>query len=429
MTARKRVVITAMTTINPLGSTLDEYYDNLVAGRSGIRFWESLDLGAIECRVGGDLGMYDFGAALENLRTIITEPLFKKTRKLFNSTTFSTKMTLLCALRAYVDAGLFASAPDPFRGSVALGGHNINSRYIEKNILQFAKEPDYIDPLLGVEALDPNIAGCVSELLQLNGATLSVGGACASGNLALREGFRNITGGESDVAVVVAAPFDLTRLDIHASVFLQAMVTDPGLQEDPTRASRPFDTGRNGFIPSHGAAAVVLEELEHARGREAPIHAELLGVIANSNACHLPTPAGRFQAYLIKQLLDATGTPPEAVDYVNCHATSTPMGDLEEIRAVKEAFGGHAYSMKLNAPKSMLGHTCWAAPLVETIGAVLQMQRGRLHPTINVDRLDPEIDLDVCANAAVDHHVEYLLKNSFGFGGINCCSLIRRYGE
>jgi len=424
---QRRVVVTGMATINPLGDTLDEYYESLIAGRSGIGLWRSLDMGSVECRVGGDLGWYDHDAALRAAAPLLSELLFKKTRKLFRHTTFATKMTVLCSLRAYSDARLFGGPLDPFRGSVVLGGHNINSRYIEKNILQYAREPDHIDPVMGVEALDPNIAGCVSELLELNGPTLSVGGACSSGNLALREGFRNIRGGESDIAVVVGAPFDMTPLDIHASVFLNAMVVDPKLQEVPARASRPFDVDRNGFVPSHGAAAVILEEREHARRRGAPIRAELLGVMANSNACHLPTPSSRFQAHLIKQLLSATGTPPEAVDYVNCHATSTPLGDLEEIRAIKAAFGAQAGKMKLNAPKSMLGHTCWAAPLVETIGGILQMQRGRLHPTINADRLDPEVDLDVCANAAVDHRVEYMLKNSFGFGGINCCSLLRRH--
>jgi len=153
----------------------------------------------------------------------------------------------------------------------------------------------------------------------------------------------------------------------------------------------------------------------------------IVGVQANANANHQPQPSSEMQHLLIKQLLDRTGYAAESIDYVNCHATGTPAGDVEEIRAVKAALGDHAYRVKLNAPKSMLGHTCWAAPVVETIGGILQMQRGVLHPTINIDTLDPEVDLDVCKDGPVETRIDVMLKNSFGFGGLNCCSLIRRW--
>jgi 3-oxoacyl-(acyl-carrier-protein) synthase len=150
-------------------------------------------------------------------------------------------------------------------------------------------------------------------------------------------------------------------------------------------------------------------------------------VAANSNADHLPSPSDEIQGHLIKTLLQNTGINPEEVDYVNCHATGTILGDIQEIKAIKMAFGKHAYRMKLNAPKSMLGHVCWSAPIVETIGGILQMNNGKLHPSINIDELDPEVDLDVCKDGPVDHQINIMLKNSFGFGGINCCSLIKRY--
>jgi 3-oxoacyl-(acyl-carrier-protein) synthase len=134
-----------------------------------------------------------------------------------------------------------------------------------------------------------------------------------------------------------------------------------------------------------------------------------------------------MQSITMQRLLKEANIPPERIDYVNCHATATPAGDLNEIAAIKEVFGDHAYKLKLNAPKSMLGHTCWASPIVETIGGLLQMQNGMLHPSINIKKQDPEIDLDVCAGEAREHRIEYMLKNSFGFGGLNCCSLIRRY--
>lgn len=426
MTANRprRVAITGMATINPLGDTLEGYYEQLLRGASGVKVWTSLDLSQVECKIGGDLGEYDAKAALERLRASLPPLVHKKAAKLFKTATFSNRLTLLCSLAAWQDAGLFGLEADPFATSVLVAGHNFNSRYILKNHEQFKAEPLYIDPLFGVEALDPNIAASVTEVLGVRGPAFTVGAACASGTIALREGFRDIMSGEVERSVVAGAVFDMTAADIHAMAYLDSVVVKAEYQQNPAAASRPFDRKRCGFVPSHGAGTLVLEELSAARARGARIHAEVLAVKANANANHLPAPSAESQARLIQDVLFAAGVRPEQIDYVNCHATGTPLGDLEEIRAIKAAFGPHARRLKLNAPKSMLGHVCWSAPIVETIGAILQMHRGRLHPTINVDELDPEIDLDVCANQAQDCDVRYLLKNSFGFGGLNCCALL-----
>jgi 3-oxoacyl-(acyl-carrier-protein) synthase len=432
---KRRVVITGMGTINPLGDTLETYYQNLIQGKSGIRRWHTLDMSKIECKIGGDLGDYDCLAALERFKDALGADTYKKAKKIFRSTTFSAKAAVLCTLAAWQDAGLFAAgesaeyrgAPDPFRTSVIVGGHNLNSNYIHENSKRFFEDEEGMDPLSGVEGIDPNVPAVITEILGLHGPTFTIGGACASGNLALREGFRDITSGECDAAVIAGGLFDMSPGDIQASVVINAVVVKPEFQDHPEKASRPFDADRAGFVYSHGAGTLMLEELGHAAARGARIHGEVLGVRANANACHLPAPAADVQARLIRELLASTGTDPTEVDFASCHATGTPGGDLEEIRAIKEAFGAHAYRMKLNAAKSMLGHTCWASPIVETIAGLLQMQHGRLHPTINIDRLDPEVDLDVCAGGPVDHEIRYMLKNSFGFGGINACSLIRRY--
>ena len=421
-----RVVITGLGTINPLGDTLDGYYENLIAGKSGIKRWESIDLEGVECKVGGDLGDYDWKSKLDEYADGLGDR-FKAVRKVLKSTTFSARLGVLASLSAYRDAGLLGKDVDPLRTSVIMAGHNLNSNYIFKNAKVFLEEPEFIDALCGVEAIDANVVAVLTEVLRLHGPALTVGGACASGNLALREGFRDIRLGEVDRAVVAGAPFDVAPPDIQASVIINAVVVKKDLQEDPTKASRPFDTRRSGFVYSHGAATIVLESLESAQKRGAKIYGELLGVKAGTNASHLPLPAALHQRRVMEDLLRETGVPPEKVDYVNCHATSTPAGDLQEILAVKAAFGDHAYKLKLNAAKSMLGHTCWASPLVETIAGLLQMENGLLHPSINVDSLDPEIDLDVCPSGPVEHTIEYMLKNSFGFGGINCCSLIKRY--
>ena len=180
---------------------------------------------------------------------------------------------------------------------------------------------------------------------------------------------------------------------------------------------------------SHGAGTLVLEELGAAKARGARIYAELLAVKASSDAFHVPAPNAAEQTRVMREAMTAAGIRPEQIDYVNCHATGTPLGDREEIKAIKGALGDHARRIKVNAPKSMLGHTCWASPIVETIGGILQMQGGKLHPTINVEDIDPEIDLDVCAGGAVVWDTRYMLKNSFGFGGLNCCSIVKRWDK
>lgn len=182
-------------------------------------------------------------------------------------------------------------------------------------------------------------------------------------------------------------------------------------------------------MPAHGGAALVLEDLDVARARGARIYAEILSVAANSDANHLPQPSEDGQVRVMRRALKEAGIDPSQIDYVNAHATSTPLGDLTEVRSIKQVFGAHARELKINAPKSMLGHTCWSAPAVETVAAILQMKAGELHRSINVDTLDPEVDLDICRDANVAHRVRYAMKNSFGFGGINSVSVIKNHEE
>ncbi len=429
MSQKKRVVITGMSTINPLGDTLDDFYKNLIAGKSGLKVWKSIDVSNVSCKVGGDMGDYDFSQALESMQSIISEERYKKLRKLFRNMTFSNKSGVIPSLRAFHDAGLINYQYDPYRVSVMVGGHNFNTRYVFNQIHQFDEGPEWIDPMFGVESLDPNIPGTLSEVLGVRGPAYNMGAACASGNIALRDGFRDIMTGECDISVVCGPFWDMNEFDIHAMAFLDALVTDPEYQEKPEKSSRPFDKKRSGFIPSHGSATLILEDLEHARKRGAKIYAEILAVGANSNENHLPIPSADAQMHLMKTIIQRAGIKPEEIDYVNCHATGTPLGDLNELTAIKGALGKHVYNIKLNAPKSMMGHTTWGAALVETISGVLQINHGKLHGTTNIDDLDEEVDVDVCQNGSIDYPVNIMLKNSFGFGGLNSCSLIKRYEE
>ncbi|MEW5815923.1 MAG: beta-ketoacyl synthase N-terminal-like domain-containing protein, partial [Spirochaetota bacterium] len=295
----RRVVITGMGTINPLGDTLDEYYKNLIAGKSGVKRWKSLDLSHTECKIGGDLGDYDCQATLDRLKASMSDGLYKKIRKLFKTATFSGRTAVLSALMGYIEAGLLEKGIDPFSTSIIVAGHNLNSNYLLRNSIQFLAEPEYIDPLCGVEAIDPNVPALITEVLGLHGAAFTIGGACASGNLALRDGFRDIISGEYERSVVTGALFDMSAADIHASAIINAVVLKPEFQETPEKASRPFDTKRDGFVYSHGTGTMILENLETARKRGARIYAELVGIRASSNACHLPTPSSHMQGKLI----------------------------------------------------------------------------------------------------------------------------------
>jgi 3-oxoacyl-(acyl-carrier-protein) synthase len=285
-----------------------------------------------------------------------------------------------------------------------------------------------MDSYLAVTGLDTDHAGSISEALGVRGPIYTMGAACASGNIALRAAIDEIRYHDVDMALVTGAVLDFSPVELHAMCMMNA-ITFTSFNDEPKRASRPWDARREGFVPAHGGGALLVESLTSAKKRGAKIHAEIVGVEANSDANHLPQPSEEGQSRLMRHVLDKFGIAAESIDYVNAHATSTPLGDLTEIRSIKRVFGDHAYRLKLNATKSMLGHTCWAAPVVETVASVLQMQAGKLHPSINVDDLDPEVDLDICRGKMVDWPVRMIMKNSFGFGGINCVSILKRYED
>ena len=428
MSKPERIVITGMAINTPLGDTLGGFLDKLLAGTSALSNWKSIDVARCYSKVGADLGDYDVAAKLARLEGVLPPDVWKRARRLISRAPWTTKLTILLALDAYLDAGM-GGAFDFDRVAAVVAGHNINLNHQYTNRLQYAEEPDYMDSLLALTGLDTDHAGCISEALGLRGPIYTIGAACASGNTALRCAVDEVRHHDIDAAIVVGAVLDFSPVELHAMALMGA-ITFTSFNDDPTRACRPWDTRREGFVPAHGGGAIVVETLASARRRGATIYAEVLGVEAGSDANHLPQPSEDGQARVMSKLLRQCDIAPEQVDYINAHATSTPLGDLTEIRSIKRVFGTHAKRLKLNATKSMLGHTCWAAPTVETVAAVLQLRAGKLHPSINVDELDPEIDLDICrGTTAVDWPVKILMKNSFGFGGINSVSLIARYED
>jgi 3-oxoacyl-(acyl-carrier-protein) synthase len=425
---QKRIVVTGMGINTPIGDTLDDFYTSLIAGKSAISKWKWLENPEVYSKVGGDISDYNVDGKLDVLKSKLIASTHKRVRQLVKKAPFSTKISALVAADAWVDAGLSGQEEtlDPTRRATLVGGHNLNERYFASNYETFLEEPDYIDSMAALLMLDTDHAGTVSEVFGSKGAAYTLGGACASANVALRSAIDEIRHHDHDLAVLIGPVLDFSQMGPHAMALMGA-ITIESFNETPELASRPYDMKREGFVPSHGAACLILEELGHALERGARIYGEVLGCTSTSDGSHLPAPSTEGQARTITRLLRSCGLKPSDVDFVCAHATSTPLGDLSEINALRTVFGEHAYKLKINAPKSMLGHTCWSAPAVETVAGLLQMQHGKLHPSINIDELDPEIDLDVCANHAVDHQIQVMLKNSFGFGGLNCCALFRRF--
>jgi 3-oxoacyl-(acyl-carrier-protein) synthase len=422
----KRVVVTGMSVNTALGDTLGQFQDGLMAGRSALSRWKAFPSERIYSKVGGDLSHYDVDAKVAALAGVMPADAHKRLRKLVARVPWTTKLSMLLAVDGWLDAGLFDADYDATRQAVVVSGHNLNALYQYNNRIQFEEEPDFIDGMASLYSLDTDHAGCVSEVLRTYGPIYTMGAACASGNVALRSAVDEVRVHGAHTAIVVGAVLEFAPIDVHAMALMGA-ITFQNFNDEPARASRPYDTRREGFVPAHGGATLVLEELEAARRRHARIYAEVLSCAANCDGSHLPQPSEEGQARVMSRALDEAGLKPTDVDYVNAHATSTPLGDLTELRSIKRVFGAHAAHLSINAPKSMLGHCCWSAPTVETVAGLLQMQAGRLHRSINIDELDPEVDLDVCRDGPVDRRVRIMLKNSFGFGGINSVSLWRAY--
>lgn len=428
MSQKKRIVITGIGLNAPLGDNTKDFFNNLMAGKSGIKKMTSVDTSRIRCKIGGELGDYDIKAKLEKLQAEIPEDVYKRMKKISKTAPFSTKLTMMAGVDAYKDAGLFNSKINPERMAAVLGGHNFHDNYIVKNANTFAEEPEYIDGLMGISVFDSDVIASTSETLGMLGPMYIVGGTCTSAGIAMKNAINEINYNDCDLALVGGGLLDYSALGYQALILVSA-ISYKSFNDEPEKASRPYDMRREGFVPSHGSGMLIIEDLEHAKKRGAKIYAEILAVESNNDANHLSNPSVFGQSRLIRRVLDKAGIRADQIDYVNAHATSTPLGDRIELSSIKEVFGDHIKKLKLNATKSMIGHTGWTSHTVELIAAIMQMNNSALHPSINIDEIDPACEgLDVCANKPRENYeINYILKNSFGFGGINCCSVIKKW--
>lgn len=410
----RRVVVTGMGTVNPIGLNVEEYWEGLKAGKTGFGEITYFDTTDFKVKVAAEVKGFVAADRMDKKAARRMEPF--------------AQYAVAAAKEAFEDAGLDMSKEDPYRVGCAIGSGVGSLQSIErehKKLLE--KGPSRINPLL-VPLMITNMAtGNVTIQLGLKGKSINVVTACATGTHSIGEAYRSIQYGEADVMLAGGTENAITPIGVGGFTALTALSTS----NNPERCSIPFDKDRDGFVIGDGAGVVVLEELEHAKARGAKILAEVVGYGATSDAYHITSPAedgeGAKNAMLFA-LKDAN-VAPEEITYINAHGTSTHHNDLFETRAIKAAFGEHAYDIKVNSTKSMIGHLLGAAGAVEFIACVLQMNNGYVHQTVGLEHPDEELDLDYVQGHGVDMDFEYALTNSLAFGGHNASLLIKKYTE
>lgn len=413
--SERRVVITGIGCISPLGNDLTSTWEGLKEGRSGISTITQLDPSPFECKIAGEVKNF-------NADNYFRAP--KDARRADRYVQFAVAASKM----AMEDSGVDVSTIDPRRFGVMVGSGIGGLSTLEAEHTTFmTKGAKRVSPFT-IPMMISNIAsGIVSMEFGLLGPNMVIVTACATSNHNIGEAWRIIKFGDADAFVCGGAEAAILPMGLSGFNNMKALSTR---NDDPEGASRPFDKDRDGFVMGEGAGVVVIEELEHARKRGAKIYAELIGYGVSADAYHLsaPSPDGSGPAYAIKMALDHGKKNPEDVGYLNAHATSTGLGDVAEVKAIKLAFGDYANNgLLVSSTKSMTGHMLGAAGGVELIASIMAIREGIVPPTINVENQDPLCDLDVVPNVAREAKVDVALSNSFGFGGHNASVLVSKF--
>ena len=412
---RKRVVITGMGVMSPLGQSVDEYWSGLIEGRSGIGPMTLADPAEFPCKIAGEVTGFDARQYIDR----------KEARRMAR---FS-QLAVSAAGLALEDSGINLSNEDPERLGVVMGTGVGGFPETEENARVLVDRGGMrISPYF-IPMILPNMAAAnVSRIFSLRGYTSTIITACAAGNQGIGEGAEAIRRGAADVVLGGGCEAGICHLGLGGFNVIKALSRN---NDVPVAASRPFDAKRDGFVPAEGAGILVLESLEHAVGRGANILAEIVGYAASSDALHAVAPdeEGAGAARAVRWALENAAIGPDEVDYVNAHGTSTPLNDLSETRAIKRAFGAQAYKTPISSTKSMIGHALGGAGALEAVACIKTILTGRIHPTINYENPDPECDLDYVPNESREGQVDTVLSNGFGFGGQNACLVFRRFEE
>jgi 3-oxoacyl-[acyl-carrier-protein] synthase II len=409
----QRVVVTGVGMVSPVGNTVEETWNALLAGRSGAAPITKFDPAKLSVRFACEVKGFD--------------PLLYIDRKEAKRYDLFAQFALGAAHQAVVQSGLEGGFPFPERTGVVLGSGIGGMQTYEDNCAAYVlKGPDRVSPFF-VPMFIPNMApGLVSMRYGLKGPNFATVSACASSAHAIGESYKLIKSGAADAMVAGGSEAAITGLTVAAFSNMKAMSTR---NDDPATASRPFDTDRDGFVLADGGAVIVLESLDHARKRGANILGEIVGYGLTADAYHIsaPAPEGEGAQRAMKMCLDDGGIGIEEVGYINAHGTSTPQGDIAETQAVKKLFGAQAQKLIFGSTKSMTGHLLGGAGALEFAISLLVVRTGQIPPTINQFNSDPQCDLDCAPNKAIERKVEVAISNSFGFGGHNATLAVRGF--
>lgn len=412
----RRVVITGLGVVSPVGNGKEEFWNNLLAGKPGVGPITQFDATDFPVRIAGEVKDFDPVALAGDRKTV---------RHMDRYTQFA----VAAAKMAVADAKLDMTKEDPNMAGTLIGTGIGGIHVMEDTILQIEKRgPGKVNPF-AIPMMIANMAsGQVSITLGLRGPVLTDVTACASGTNSIGLAARLIKYGDADIMIAGGAEAAVSKAPMAGFAAMKALSSRDC---PPEEASCPFDARRDGFVLGEGSGVLVLEELEHAKKRGAHIYAELAGYGSNGDAYHItaPRPGGELAYLCMEKALKDAHTKPEEVDYINAHGTSTHLNDLNETSAIKALLGKHAYEIPVNSTKSMTGHLLGAAGAIEAVACALSIQNNKVHPTINLKEKDPECDLDYVTEGARDVKINVAMSNSFGFGGHNAVIVMRRYEE
>ncbi len=409
---RRRVVVTGLGIVSPIGNDVPSFWSSVKAGRSGIAPITLIDTSDLSVKIAGEVKNFDPSLRLDP----------KDAKKMDRYAQF----TVYAAMEALQDAGLTKEALDSERTGVCIGTGQGGSQSIEDAVSRMIERgPGRVPPLTVAKGLANFGPAQVAMTLNITGPCQCIVTACAAATDAIGQAMRLIREDHADMIFSGGSEASIVRMCMSSFINIQALSSR---NDDPQRASRPFDRDRDGFVMAEGAGVLLLEEYEHAKARGAKIYAEVAGFGQTCDAHHVtaPDPEGRGVARAMRIALADSGLAPEDIDYVSAHGTSTPLNDPIETKAIKAAFGDHARKLKISSLKSMTGHCIGAAGAIESIASILGMNEGYVHPTINYENPDPECDLDYVPNVGIRMPVRAFIKNSMGFGGQNAVVVFKK---
>ncbi|MCK4404315.1 MAG: beta-ketoacyl-ACP synthase II [candidate division Zixibacteria bacterium] len=408
-----RVVVTGMGVIAPVGNSVEEFWNNLKGGVSGIDRISRFDATQFTTQIAGEVKGFDISKYMER----------KEARRM----DLAQQYAIACAQQAFDQSGLGSDSLEPERAGVVVGSGIGGIETFEKQHAIFLNQgPNRVSPFFIPMMIIDMCAGLISIRFNFKGPNYATVSACASGAQAVADAFRIIRRGEADVMITGGSEASITPMSLAGFCSARALSTR---NHEPQKASRPFDKERDGFVMSEGAGILILESLEHSQSRGAKIFAEVVGVGMTADAYHItaPAPGGEGAIKAMRLALKDAGLGPDSVDYINSHGTSTDLNDLTETQAIKVVFGEKAKKIPVNSTKSMIGHLLGAGGAVELIATVKSIEEEILHPTINYEFPDPECDLDYVPNQMQKVDVNVALSNSFGFGGHNISIAVRKF--